>query len=83
MYLWHLTKIPLVDVPSDAMVCRVHVLAHKVESVRSGQKRKEFILLGLIVQYLWLWFSKKKNTDVSLMWSPLSVKAKKKKRAYI
>lgn len=59
MYLWHLTEIPLVDVAGDAVVCRFHVLAHKVESVRSGKKRKEFILLGLIVQYLRFWCSKK------------------------
>lgn len=67
MYLWHPTKIPLVNVPGDAMVCRFHVLAHKVESICSGEKRKEFILLGLIVQYLWLWFSKKKTQGFSLM----------------
>ena len=55
-YLGQLTEVPVADVPGDAVVRLVHVLAHKVEGVGRGQQRKQLVLLGLVVQDLGLWF---------------------------
>lgn len=56
--LRQLTQVPLADVFINPMIGLFHVCAYKLEGIGSGQEGKEFILLGLIIQNLWFWFTK-------------------------
>lgn len=60
-YLWQLTEVPRADVPTDTMVGVLYVGSHKMEGVRCCQERKEFVLLGLIIQDLGFWFPRAKH----------------------
>ena len=57
LYLRHFTEVSLADVPTDALVGRIHVLAHKSEGIGHSQQREQLVLLSLEVEDLRLWLS--------------------------
>ena len=56
--LRQITQVPVADVFINPMIGLFHVCAYKLEGIGSGQEGKKFILLGLIIQNLWFWFTK-------------------------
>lgn len=61
-YLWQLTKVPRMDVTTDADVGLFHILANKRKGVGRSQQREQLVLLRLIVQDLGLWLSEDRVT---------------------
>ena len=59
-YLWQLTQIPFIDVSTNTMIHVFYVGSHKMKSICCCQERKEFVLLGLIIQDLGFCFPRAK-----------------------
>lgn len=64
-YLWQLTQIPCIDVSTDTPIGVFYVGSHEMKSICRCQERKEFVLLGLIIQDLGFWFPRAKHLRVS------------------
>lgn len=65
-YLWQLTQIPCIDVSTDTPIGVFYVGSHEMKSICCCQERKEFVLLGLIIQDLGFWFPRAKHLRVSM-----------------
>lgn len=65
-YLWQLTQISIMDVPTNAMIRVFYVGSHKMKSICCCQKWKQFVLLGLIIQNLGFWCPGAKDWWVSM-----------------
>lgn len=57
MKLRQFTQVPLTNAFINPVIGLLHVCAHKLEGIGSGQEWKEFILLGLKIQNLRFWFT--------------------------
>lgn len=68
--LRQLTQVPMANVFINPKIGLFHVCAYKLEGIGSGQEGEKFILLGLIIQNLWFWFTKvyekRKNKQKSI-----------------